>query len=138
MTREEAQILVRGLLAGNGIESEGLDANGRGGMVLFGQPIYFEHRQAPGPLVCSVLLYAFEKEPRPGLLKSLERQVAEGAPTGGGRLDYRPGERALLLTRSLEQYAGLKGFAKTLKPLIDASQTWIQRVLPQAARETQT
>ena len=130
MTRAQAAALVQALFAALGQKSEGLNAQGFGGLSLGESDLFFEHR-ADGALRCSARIYRFRAAPKPKVLEAF-RQVerAQGCDTGGGRFDFQPENGGIYLSRQIVEPLDPAAFVEEMKRLGAAAERWRTQVTP--------
>jgi hypothetical protein len=134
MTREAAQRLVQTFVRPEGpLQSQGLNQEGFGGIVLGGAQLYFEWHEDTKALECSALVYKFHEPPKPGVIETFQAEEKEGTDTGGGTVAYEPENRGLYLSRTYMQVPDERAFAKDMKKLMKASLTWSREVLDRVA-----
>ena len=134
MTREGAQRLVQSFVRPHGsLQSEGLNQEGFGGLIMGGAQLYFEWHEDKQALECSALVYKFHDPPKPGVLETFQAEEKEGTDTGGGTVVYEPENRGLYLSRTYTQVPDERTFAKDLKRLMKVSLTWGHEVLDRVA-----
>lgn len=134
MSRESAKELVRWYLRTQGApRSEGLNAQGFGGVAVGGAQLYFEFHEDTGTLECSALVYRFKEPPKPGVIEGFEAEAREGTDTGGGTVDYERENRGLFLSRTYKQLPDGKTFSKDMQKLSKASVVWGSEVLDRVA-----
>ena len=129
MTRQEADSMLRALVGAD----DGAPRLGGGdvaGVMLGPAALYFEYDARGGSLACGALVYRFRERPRPGVLEDL---LEENQGAGGGRLVYREGARALLLSRTYLETIPAGEFAEDMKRLAAASLGWGAEVLERVA-----
>jgi hypothetical protein len=134
MSRESAKELVRWYLRTQGaVQSEGLNAQGFGGVAVGDSQLYFEFHEDSGALECSALVYRFKEPPKPGVIEGFEAEAREGTDTGGGTVDYERENRGLFLSRTYTQLPDGKTFSKDMQKLSKASVVWRDEVLDRVA-----
>ncbi|MFL5352288.1 hypothetical protein [Archangium sp.] len=134
MSRESAKELVRWYLRTQGaVQSEGLNAQGFGGVAVGDSQLYFEFHEDSGSLECSALVYRFKEPPKPGVIEGFEAEAREGTDTGGGTVDYERENRGLFLSRTYTQLPDGKTFSKDMQKLSKASVVWRDEVLDRVA-----
>ncbi|RKH38524.1 hypothetical protein [Corallococcus sicarius] len=134
MTRAAARELVKWYLQtqGAGI-TEGLNAEGFGG-VMNGEGQYaFEHVESPPSLKASALIYRFREPPKPGIIEGFRQQQDEGTDTGGGTVDFEPESGSLFLSRTYSVVPDGREFTRDLDRLGKASVVWGKDVLDRVA-----
>jgi hypothetical protein len=115
------------------VQSEGLNAQGFGGVAVGDSQLYFEFHEDSGTLECSALVYRFKEPPKPGVIEGFEAEAREGTDTGGGTVDYERENRGLFLSRTYTQLPDGKTFSKDLQKLSKASVVWRDEVLDRVA-----
>jgi hypothetical protein len=136
VTRDEAARSVRALFAEIGQTSEGLNAEGLGGIGLGETDVYFEHR-ADGALKCSARIYRFRAAPKRKVLEAF-RQVerARGCDTGGGRFEFQPDNGGIYLSRLYAEAVDSGAFVEDVKRLALAAAEWRTKVTPRVVSYT--
>ena len=121
MTEDEATRTLETFLAAHAVRGE-LDFGRQqiGGVMLGAAELFFEYAAERGELWCGALVYRFRRDPRPSVLGAFAREE-QRSDTGGGRLEYRAGSRALLLSRAYAEVASDADFARDMRRLADAS-----------------
>ena len=134
MTRAEAAALVQALFATAGQKSPGLSEQGLGGLSTGEVDVFFEHRDPPGTLKCSALIYRFKGPPK---LKVVEayRQAERGklADTGGGRFDFHPENGGMYLSRLYPEKVAPEQFVAEIAALTKAVGEWRTKVASKVA-----
>lgn len=135
MTKDEAAHTVRTFLDAHGVRvARPFDGGPVVGVMLGAAELFFEYADERGELVCGALVYRFRREPRAGVLEAFEREAQGGAADpGGGRADYRPESRSLLLTRAYLEPVAEADFARDMDELARASLRWAGEVADRAA-----
>jgi len=134
MTRDAARRLVAWYLQTRGAgASEGLNAEGFGGVMLGDAQLYFEHHEATRTLECSALVYRFHEVPKPGVIDGFRQEATEGTDAGGGTVDYEPENRSLFLSREYTTMPTGVAFETDMARLMEASQAWGTTVLDRVA-----
>jgi len=134
MTREGAQRLVQIFVRPHGsLQSEGLNQEGFGGLIMDGAQLYFEWHEDTQALECSALVYKFHDPPRPGVFETFQKEEQEGTDTGGGTVTYELENRGLYLSRTYKEVPDERTFAKDMKRLMKASLVWSDEVLDRVA-----
>lgn len=121
---DEARRQVSAYLARQGVESEGLNARGLGLVTVGPEQLAFEFVEAKGALRCAALIYRFRAMPRPAVLEAFRAEQKEGAPTGGGAVEYDGVARAVFLTRHYQSPLTDDQFAADLARLLEACRDW--------------
>ncbi|WP_224249180.1 hypothetical protein [Hyalangium gracile] len=134
MTREGAKRLVQSFVRPHGsLQSEGLNEEGFGGLIMGGAQLYFEWHEDTQALECSALVYKFHDPPKPGVLETFQAEEKEGTDTGGGTVTYETENRGLYLSRTYTQVPDERAFGKDMKKLMKASLRWSDEVLDRVA-----
>jgi len=133
MTFDEAQRVVQAFMNSFKQPSEGLNAQGFGGVVIEGEQLYFEYHGKTQRLETSALIHKFRDAPKPGVLEGFQAEEKAGTPTGGGTVDYELENKSLFLSRYYEQAPQEAAFQEDMKQLLRASAVWRDEVLDRVA-----
>lgn len=124
MTFDEAKAQLAAFFQAHGADSPGLNARGLGGVVLGQEQLAFEYVGARGTLRCAALIYRFRGMPKQAVLEAFRAEAKDGAPTGGGAVDYDPVARAVFLTRVYDAPVDDAQFVADLSALMEACGEW--------------
>lgn len=132
MTRDDAQRLVQAYMKSLNHQSEGLNPQGFGGVVVGDAQLYFEYSTAEGSLEASALIYKFRDAPKPGILEGFQDE-AKTTDTGGGKVDYELENNSLFLSRTYVMAPAESMFVDDMWRLTQASRVWGKDVLERVA-----
>jgi hypothetical protein len=134
VTRGEAAALVQALFAQAGQKSPGLNARGLGGISTGEVDVFFDHRDPPGTLKCSALIYRFKGPPKLKVVEAYRQaERAQLAQTGGGRFDFQPENGGMYLSRLYAEPVAPEQFVSEIGALTNAVGEWRSKVATKVA-----
>lgn len=133
MRREEAEVLVSDFFARFGKKSAPFEFADSVKANIGETVIGFEYRNDKGILACSALIYRFRREPRPAVLREIEKAAAAGADTGGGEIVFDAENLTLSLCRKYSEMTEPLKFTAQMQRLATASLLWSSQILDRIA-----
>lgn len=124
MTFEEARRVVNGCLKAFNLNDAALSDDGFAAMSIAALPIYFEYSAAKQELTCSALVYRFDEPPQQSVLDKLYAFDARTPRNVDGQLQYRPVNKALLVSRTYSEIPEGLAFFEDIKRLAILGSNW--------------
>lgn len=147
MTFDEAKQMVADYLSAYGVDSDGLDDSGMGGVSVGHLEVYFQYGPAQSPtdplsvrcqpkqsaqpsLAAFARVYTFIKEPSEELHKELKREEQQQQKElQGAVVQYLPQNQGLFLSRSYTDTVPAEQFKEEIDALLWQTEAWTEGIL---------